>query len=360
DVNRSDSIFDVVDGRIVFGLMGIKGLGQGAAEAIVKERTENGPYKSFIDFLDRLDIHEVNKKAIEVLIKTGGFDHLDKNRATLLLNYERAIEYEEKKKSGSENGQASLFEEAGIQEFVDFKYEDCEEMPKMEALNMEKELIGCFVSGHPLDDWRSVIEKCVTLDSSNFAVAAQEDKSFKDSQIASGQSMWKLRDSGRPYVAIGLIQGLREIMTKKGQQMAFAKLQDFKGEIDVTFFPDNWAKFKPIIKNEEVFALRGRVDGSRDNPSFIVDKIEDPHELEEKSITSIHIQLDNGFSFVRDINPLRDFLFGAQGNCLVYFHIEVDGSSFVIKANTQMTVGSDQETVQTIKDLPLVKDVWCE
>ena len=360
DVNRSDSIFDVVDGRIVFGLMGIKGLGQSAAESIVNERNENGPYKSFIDFLDRLDTHVVNKRAIEVLIKTGGFDHLDKNRATLLLNYERAMEYEDKKRSGSENGQVSLFEEAGIQEFVDFSYEDCEEMPKMEALNMEKELIGCFVSGHPLDEWRNAIEKCVTLDSMNIERAAKEDKALKESLAASGQSSWKTRNVGRSYIAIGMVQGLREIMTKTGKQMAFAKLQDFKGEIDLTFFPDDWTKFKPIIKNEGVYAFKGRVDGTRESPSFIVSSIEDPKTLEERSITAVHIQLENNFGTLQEINPLRDFLFGGQGNCLVYFHIEVEGSDYVVKANSQMTVSADPASVQAIKDLPLVKDVWCD
>ncbi|MBP5444090.1 MAG: DNA polymerase III subunit alpha [Treponema sp.] len=362
DVNRSDSIFDVVDGRIVFGLMGIKGLGQGAAEAIVRERTENGPYKSFIDFLDRLDIHEVNKKAIEVLIKTGGFDHLDKNRATLLLNYERAIEYEEKKKSGSENGQASLFEEAGIQEFVDFKYEDCEEMPKMEALNMEKELIGCFVSGHPLDEWRSAIDKCVTLDSSNFEQAGNNNKALKESLIAAGQKEYQIRNMGRTYVAIGMIQGLKEIMTKTGKSMAFAKLQDFKGEIDVTFFSDKWAELKPIMKDGTVCALKGRVDYNlqRDSVSFVVDSVEDPHVLEEKAISAVHIQLGGEFNSVGEINPLRDFLFGAEGNCLVYFHIEADGAPYVVKANDQIKVGADSASVQALKDLPMVRDVWCE
>ena len=120
DVNRSDAIFDVVDGHIVFGFKGIKGMGDGAANAIVKEREANGPFKDFMDFLERMlsakeDISEedkkagkvgkaaVNKKAIEVLIKTGGFDNLDKNRPTLLANLDRAFSYTEKKLGGGES-----------------------------------------------------------------------------------------------------------------------------------------------------------------------------------------------------------------------------------------------------------------
>ena len=98
DVNNSDKYFDVVDGKVVFGLMGIKGMGDAAAEAIVNERKKNGPFKSFIDFLDRVNTSEVNKKAIEVLIKTGAFDNLGINRATLIANMEDAITYAEAKK----------------------------------------------------------------------------------------------------------------------------------------------------------------------------------------------------------------------------------------------------------------------
>ncbi|HAH62433.1 MAG TPA: DNA polymerase III subunit alpha, partial [Treponema sp.] len=105
DVNRSDTIFDVVDGRIVFGLKGIKGMGEAAATGIVEEREKNGPYKDFMDFLDRVDLKTVNKHAIEVLIKTGAFDKLGKNRPTLIKSLDRAYDYASAKKAGNEYGQ---------------------------------------------------------------------------------------------------------------------------------------------------------------------------------------------------------------------------------------------------------------
>ncbi len=359
DVNRSAKVFDVVDGRIVFGLMGIKGMGAGAAEAIVRERTENGPFRTFAEFIERINFKDVGKKAIEVLIKTGGFDNLDKNRATLIYNYEKAIAYEEKKRMGSDNGQLSLFEDAGIQEFADYKYEEIEELPKMEKLNMEKELIGCFVSGHPLDDYRQVIENCATVNSDNIQRAAKEDKALKESLAASGKSTWQSRNSGRQYIAIGMITDLRTIMTKKGTQMAFAKLSDFKDSIDVTFFPKTWETLQEKIHEEGVYALRGKVDGSRETPSFLVDSMEDPIALKEKSLSKIHIQLRN-FTEQKEITQIKDFLFGVQGSCVVYFHIDVDGKSYTIKANDQMQVPSDKNFVQSLKDMDLVKDVWCE
>src|SRR5574344_2194904 len=360
DINRSDEKFDVVDGRIVFGLMGIKGMGEGAAESIVKERNEHGPYKSFMDFLDRTDLKTVNKRALEVLIKTGAFDHLDKNRATLILNYEKAVDYEENKRSGGEFGQVSLFEDAGVKECADFKFAEEEELPKMGKLDMEKELIGCYVSGHPLDDYRKVIENCATCTSENRERCAKNAKAEKESLQASGSSFWQMRNAGTSYLAIGMLQNIRTIMTKKNEQMAFAKLADFRGSIDITFFPRTWKEIGTKLAAEGAYAFKGKVDGSRDTPSFLVDSMEDIESLQAHAMKSVHIQLKPGFSDVRDIGPLRDYLFGAQGSCVVYFHVEISGKMYIIKANTQMTTPSTSTFIQAVKDMPVVEDVWCE
>ncbi len=360
DINRSDEIFDVVDGRIVFGLMGIKGMGQSSAEAIVKERTENGPFKSFLDFMDRMKVTDVNKRVLECLIKTGAFDKLGQTRATLLANYEAVMSYEDKKRAGSEFGQGSLFEDAGIKEFADYKFEEVEEMPKMEMLNMEKEFVGCYVSGHPLDDWRKLIETCVTVDSENIDRIGKEDKAHKDALIASGQKPWQIKNTGRTYVAAGMIQSMRPFMTKKGESMCFAKLSDFKGTIDITFFPKVWEGIKDQIHEEGIYAFKGKVDGSRETPSLLIDSLEDPKTLEEHSATSVHIQMENGFKSVKEINDIKDFLFGAQGNCYVYFHIDADGQQYVVKANSQMTAPSGEDFLHSLKDMPLVHDVWTE
>lgn len=382
DVNRSDINFDVVDGRIVFGLRGIKGMGTGAAAAIVRERKENGPFTSFIDFLDRcLKLRDsgtdeetgekrapkqlVNKKAIEVLIQTGGFDKLEQNRATLLANYEAAIAYEEKKIAEASYGQVSLFEDAGIKEFADFKFEKVEEMPKMALLNMEKELIGCFVSGHPLDEWRSVIEKCSTVNSENIMRAGKVALAEKAAQEASGGNRWA-RNTGTTYTAVGMISNIRTIMTKKGAPMAFAKLDDFKGSIDVTFFPKTWEQLKDKIQNEGVYAFRGKVDMGtpaepRESPSLLIDSIEDINSLQQRSISEVHIQLESGFDKVKEIAVLKDLIFGEQGNgnCLVYFHLDnINGRNYIVKANAQLNVSHSDDFIQSLKDTPKVMDVW--
>ena len=374
DINRSDAIFDVVDGHIVFGFKGIKGMGDGAARAIVKEREANGPYKDFMDFLERIilvkdevppsedgTVHSpklaVNKKAIEVLIKCGGFDNLDKNRPTLIANLDRAFAYTEKKLSGGEDGQISLFEDTGEKEFADYVFEELPDSSKMEKLNMEKELIGCYVSGHPLDDYRKAYEKA-TLNSTNLEREAKLNKSMRDSMIASGQNAWQLRNAGKEYTALGMLTELRSIITKTGKQMAFAKLQDYSGLIDLTFFPNTWENLQHKLENDKIYAFRGKIDVSREEPSFIVDAIEDPEILQNRAFQELHIQLDYGFNNEKQIFDLKEFLFENSGGCSVYFHIDTEKGTYTIKANSQLTAPATNEFLTSVRNIPFVKEVW--
>jgi DNA polymerase III subunit alpha len=358
DVNRSDTIFDVVEGRIVFGLKGIKGMGDAAASNIVEEREKNGTYKDFMDFLDRVDLKTVNKHAVEVLIKTGAFDKLGKNRPTLIKSLDRAYEYASAKKTGNEYGQEDLFGGTDEKVFADFVFDEVEDMPHMEKLNEEKELIGSYVSGHPLDDYKLAIQNAVTLNSQNIDREAKFAKAEKDALAGSGSNSWQNRNTGREYVALGMLMELRSIRTKKGTEMAFGKLQDYNGAIDVTFFPKTWENMKQQVHNDGIYAVKGKVDGSRDIPSLIVDSIEDPDQLQAHSVQEVHVELENTYNSAADIIKLKDFLFGKTGKCCVYFHIDTSNGLYIVKANDQLTVPSDSETIGELKDLPYVKDVW--
>ena len=379
DVNRSDIIFDVVDGRIVFGLKGIKGMGEAAAQVIVNEREKNGPYKSFMDFIKRVcaivekdeDGREktfINKKAIEVLIKTGAFDHLKEkdgttlNRPTLLANMEAALDYVSDYLEDQKKGQGDLFGDLADEEknFTDFQYRIIPDVPQMELLNMEKECIGCYVSGHPLDSYRKAIERAVTVRAGNINRIAEESKAEKAALEASGLKPWQMRDSGKSYVALGMISGIHEIVTKKGARMAFAKLNDMDGQIDLTFFPKTWETMKIQLQDAEVYAFRGKVDGSRDTPSLIVDSIEDVQQMETHSAQAVHIRLDTNFNSEPAIAQLKDFLFDKMGKCSVYFHIDTGNNPYVVKANDQISVSADEQTLKALKDINFVREVWTE
>jgi DNA polymerase-3 subunit alpha len=289
-----------------------------------------------MDFLERVDIRSVGKKPIELLIKTGAFDNLGQSRPLLLSNMENAINYVEKKKEANQYGAISLFEDAGIKEFVDFVFVDTPDWTPLEKLAVEKELLGFYISGHPLDQFKTTINKCTN---------------FKTSEVARVQP-------GKNYTIIGMIKEIRTIITKKGDPMAFAKLEDFDGIIDLTFFTKQWEKYSSLIIPDAVVALTGKIDTSRGAPSFIVDEVLNPNELQEKSIQEVHIKLKTGVTSEQQIRKLQDFLFGIEGNCFVYFHIDILGKSYTLKASPSTKISSSDEVLEDISTIPCVMEVW--
>lgn len=370
DINKSYSEFDVDNGDVIFAFRGMKGMGKEAADAIVREREEHGQYKSFMDFLERclpLTIKDeegrekrpLNSKAIEVCIKTGAFDKLGQNRTTLANNMERAIRYVNDKMNGTDNGQGDLFGDTDEKVYADFVFEELPDLPQMEKLNIEKEIIGSYVSGHPLDEYGKVISTCVTLSSKNMDRAAKEDKAFKESLAASGANSWANRNSGKMYTVLGFLQNLRQIHTKTGKDMAFAKLQDYDGEIDLTFFSKTWESLSSKLQSGNVYAFKGRVDGTREQPSFIVDSLEDIASLKTKSISEIHIELEKNITSPElEFSKIREILFAQTGSCSVYFHLDTVQGSYIVQANPQLTVSSSDETIKVLKEMNIIKDVW--
>ena len=225
---------------------------------------------------------------------------------------------------------------------------------------MEKECIGCYISGNPLDDYKKAIERAVTLKSSYMERAAAEAKAEKAQLDAQGVNQWARRDAGKSYIALGMLSDLHPIRTKKGDEMAFAKLIDYEGQIDCTFFPKTWGVLRSQLEDGEIYALKGKVDASRESPSFIVDSIEDAKQLEKHSVQAVHILVDPAFNGETQISDLKNFLFGEKGNCSVYFHIDAKNNPFVIKANNQLHMNAEEETIEKLKAVPFVKDVWLE
>ncbi|MBO7421420.1 MAG: DNA polymerase III subunit alpha, partial [Spirochaetaceae bacterium] len=235
-------------------------------------------------------------------------------------------------------GQVSLFEDAGEKEYADFVFQQAEEWSLQEKLAIEKELIGFYISGHPLDEYRSIIEKAETI---NIAEPSRAQK-------------------GKTYTIVGMIKSIRTITTKKGSLMAFCQFEDINGTIDLTFFQRSWEKYASVLKIDGVFGFKGKIDLSRESPSFLVDEVVDPKDLQERSIKEIHIKLENGIKTERDIMPLKNYLFEQEGNCAVYFHLEYGNKKYVVMANQQLTVPSNSEFLEGIKNISFVESVWKE
>ena len=257
DINHSDKYFAVVDNRIIYGFLGIKGLGDAPASLIVEGR-QSGPYKSFMDFLDRVDIKAVGKKAIELLVKSGAFDKFDISRETLEKNFEEAVEHALKKNEDKQFGQSSLFEDVGEQDFPDFKFEEAPPAARGEKLNMEKQLLGFYFSGHPLDEYREVWEKAVKVNLGRLE------------GVKTGSC-----------ILLGVIKTVKTIATNKGK-MAFATIADFNGEIEATFFAKTWETCQGRITVDNIAILRGKIDyqSDREKYSFVVDSVVESNEVD--------------------------------------------------------------------------------
>jgi DNA polymerase-3 subunit alpha len=269
DVNRSDKLFTIVDGRIVYGLLGIKGLGDATADEIVCGRNGasegggasergGGSYQNFMDFLTKVDIKLVGKAVIEKLVQTGAFDRLGVSRENLLGNLERAVEYALKQKEDKKVGQSSLFDNTGEKEYVDFTFENFPETSRLEKLKIEKQLIGFYFSGHPMDDYRDLWQRAVKVDLGHPETAEPGTQ-----------------------ILVGIIKAIRIANSKSGK-MAYITIGDYNGEIDMIFFSRIWEICQGRIQEDQIAIVKGRIDyqKDRDKYSFIAESLIDLQSAE--------------------------------------------------------------------------------
>jgi len=337
DINRSEARFSVSDGKIVYGLIGVKGVGEGVVEAIVAERGKGGPYADFLDFLERVGVQSMNKRVIETLIQAGCFDAMGRGRAELALNLERAYEYAQKKAEAGAYGQASLFESASEEEFPPFRFEPCQELPRAELLRTEKALLGFYFSGHPLDEYKDVYRKCCDVD------FAHIERSTPDKE----------------YTLVGQLVEWREILTRKGKKMAFGKVEGYDGTMEIVVFSGTLEANPGRFVQDAIVFLKGTVDLDRENPSFKVDRLVMPAELKEKSYRTMHITL-HGVRREEDLEGLRDILFESSGQCGVMLHVKDSGSEVSVRAHAQISCAPNADVVERIRETPVVSEVWLD
>ncbi len=266
DINKSGDRFsvDLVDGQpcIRFGLGAIKNVGHGAIQEIERERAENGPFKDLFDFCQRAP-GGVNKKAIECMIKAGAFDAVPGNRRQLLMVFERAVDGASKAKKDQVDGQVSLFgleSEAPI-ETPQTALPDVKDFDSREKLMMEKEMTGVFISGHPLDDYRSELAR-MDMDSKTLAEVFEE-----------GPEKAQALD-GRHVRMGGIITAKRTKATRSGGTMAFLQLEDLYGATEVLAFPRVFETYGPDLNQDAVVMLSGKLSVSEeDSPKLMMDKV---------------------------------------------------------------------------------------
>lgn len=283
DINLSDMYFTVVDQKVVYGLMGIKNVGHAAVREVITARSEGGKYITINDFLERVDLKTVNRKVVEVFIQSGVFDSLHANRATLMHNLDRFLDTAVQKRASTKYGQVSLFETCQDEEFPEVEMVDVDPWPDVERLRHEKENLGFYFSGHPLDSYRVRWRNSVDLNISKASRAAPE----------------------KVYSILGLLKGIRSIITKKGTQMAFATLEDYNGSIELLFFDEAYEKYRERLIEESIVGILGKVDMRRGTPQIVVEEVRDPEEMDERETGEVHIRLDKSVASEEAFYRLR-------------------------------------------------------
>lgn len=262
DINEGEGDFSVSEGAIRYGMNAIKSIGAPVVRAIVEERGRGGPYRGLKDFIDRIGGREVNKRAVENLIKSGAADCLEGNRRQKTLIYPMIMDQAAQERKSSIEGQMSLFDlaPAALRQDFEIRMPDVPEFGKEELLSFEKEVLGVYVSGHPLEEYEEKWRKNITAVSTDFIYDEE-----------SGEA--KLPDGAHVMIG-GMITDKTVKFTKNNKTMAFLTMEDLYGTTEVIVFPRDYEKYRELIADDAKLFISGRVSAEEEkNGKLICERI---------------------------------------------------------------------------------------
>ena len=287
DVNRSFKKFTVKDGKIRFGLLGVKNVGEGAIEAIIKAREAKGLPKDIFTFINNVDISQVNKKAVESLIKAGAMECLSDNKAAMLSCFEGLMESAQNEAKKNIEGQISLFQLAGMDGGtggsssggldLGAKLPDVKPFTKEISMSMEKEMLGVYLSDHPLNDYVEQMRRLSDI--------TCEDILHAEEDMAQGAVSTKIRDNMRCSIC-GIVTTRKTQLTKSGAMMAFVGIEDLYGTAEIVVFPKVYEKVSRLTEIDNVIQVRGTLNFKEDEaPKILADDIIEIRPDREAGIT---------------------------------------------------------------------------
>ncbi len=259
-VVNSDKNFSARNGRIRFGLLSVKNVGEGIIDAIIEGRESVRGTHDIYEFIDAIDPTELNRKAIESLVRAGAFDDIDPNRALMMAVCDDAVQRAQKKAKQISRDQISIFQLEGFED----ELISSPPLPKVAdfdndtKLAMEKEMIGVYLSGHPLDEYAELISRNTSAGTSELTGGGEEFTSGMDDPDSMVINTSKFRD-GDFVIMAGMISGVRTMITRKSQEMARLTLEDFDGVIDAIVFPKVYERKRNLVVNDSIVGISGRV-----------------------------------------------------------------------------------------------------
>ncbi len=298
DINKGTATFSVDRGNIRFGLAAIKSVGRTVIEGIIAERKERGDFTSLKDFIERMSGKEINKRTIENFIKSGAFDSFQGTRKQFMIVYVRVLDQVQQEKKNSMAGQMSLFDMVDEDQKPEFAIPlpDVGEYEKETKLAFEKEVLGVYLSGHPMEDYEEKWRR-------------NTSRTTLDFQLDEETRRTKVREGARETVG-GIIAGRTIKYTKTNKTMCFLTLEDLVGTVEVVVFPRDYEKYRSYLEEENKIFVRGRVSEEDDAPSKLICEAVIPFEQTKKELW---LQFADKAAFLKEEQFLYDMMESSDG-----------------------------------------------
>ena len=340
DVNESQRKFSAnKKGEIRFGLSAIKGMGEAAAINIIEEREKNGPYKDIYDFVQRVNLSAVNRKALESLALSGGFDNFGIRRESyfgetpkgtfieILLRYGQTYQQEQNQM------QNSLFGDMGGVEIATPKPPEAEQWSTIELLKKERDLVGIYLSAHPLDEYSVVLNSMCNLRCDQLTRDMDKQELAKTAELTFG----------------GIVSSVTSRFTKNNKPFGIVTIEDFNGQGELALFGDEWTKWQHMLKEEYIVyitaTMRQRFANAPNSLELVIKSVEFMNDVKDKRIERFTIYIDSTLLHNSRMNDLAVLLKSNPGNVPLYFNIHDS------EHNTDLTLLSHNTTIDPSKKL---------
>ena len=343
DINISEKYFTVNNGKIVYGISGIGGVGDAVTDHIQKIRSDKGKFTDFIDFLEKVDLHICNSRVIAALIYSGAFDSIESRpRAELIANLEKMSLYAARQKEAFAGGQASLFEELEKEmPLPKPEYTPTAEWSEKQLLEYEKEYLGFYASHHPLEKYRALWERGTDFRTVNI-----------DGYI-----------QGRNCTVLGMVGQKQKRRTQKGDDMITFTIEDFDGSINAVVFPRTYkasAEQWDAVENDDIIMFTAKFDRQERGAQLIFDRFLeiDLNKIPDKAPASeVHIRFHPRYT-QDNLMDLRRMMMNRAGGNRIYLHVPASDGEYILKAPASMGVSDSRDFLEEIGNRDYVHSVW--
>ena len=341
DINAGQGVFTTEDGKIRYGLYAIKAIGRPVVDKIIEERRIGGPYRTLQDFIERVAERDINKRAIENLIKAGACDSLDGTRKQMAFAYAAMVDQVTSKKKTAVAGQMSLFDMVSDEEkkSYEIQYQDVGEFPKEMLLGFEKEVLGIYLTGHPLEEHVAKIQKNINAVAADFLLGNSEDGNreaeYEESQV-------RVKDNQHVIVG-GLISQKKISFTKNNKTMAYISIEDLTGAVEVIIFPRDYERYQRYLNEDEKVFVVGHASVEDDKDGKIICERIVPFD---ETGCDVWLQFATMEEYKEKEKILMDILYDSDGNDEVVLYIAATRQKKRLGKN--QTIKADGELLATL------------